>query len=152
LLFCNDFQYQPVYFIAYQSVDGKRLSIYHTNIMMCICDKYAIICLNAIDSRTERNNVIQTLVKSGKEIIEISERQMHHFAGNMLQVENKQGARFMIMSQSAFKSLNNYQIERLTFYNKILPITIPTIETYGGGSVRCMITEVFGQMEEPYEK
>lgn len=143
LQFCSVFDYKPVYFSANQSVDGKRLPIYHTNVMMSIADQYAVICTDCIDNNAERNIVIDELKKTGKEIIMISELQMHCFAGNMLQVENKNGKRFLVMSQTAFDSLNEYQIERLTAYNELIIISIPTIEKVGGGSVRCMMAEVF---------
>jgi hypothetical protein len=143
LQFCSVFDYKPVYFSANQSVDGKRLPIYHTNVMMSIADQYAVICTDCIDNNAERNIVIDELKKTGKEIITISELQMHCFAGNMLQVENKNGKRFLVMSQTAFDSLNEYQIERLTAYNELIIISIPTIEKVGGGSVRCMMAEVF---------
>jgi hypothetical protein len=141
--FCGDFDYKPVYFNARHTVKGKRLPIYHTNVMMCIASNYAVICLDAIDNIVERIAVSESIVSSGKLIIEISEEQMHQFAGNMLQVENKEGELFLIMSQCAFRSLTNSQKETLRSYNEIIPIAIPTIEKYGGGGVRCMMAEVF---------
>jgi len=140
---CSDFGYLPVYFTANQSVNGKRLPIYHTNVMMCVADTYAVICTQSIDNSAERNTVIESVTNSGKEIIEISEEQMHHFAGNMLQVENNAGTRYLVMSQSAFDSLSHLQKEQLTSMNEIITVAIPTIEKYGGGSARCMIAEVF---------
>lgn len=143
LRFCNDFHYTPVCFHAFQSVDGKRLPIYHTNVMMCVADKYAVICLDTIDNVEERQTVKTSLTESGKEIIEITEQQMHSFAGNMLQVENNDGKTFLVMSQSAFDSLTQDQIRKLSEYNKIISVPLPTIEKYGGGSARCMMAEVF---------
>jgi hypothetical protein len=143
LQFCNDFDFKPVYFLANQTADGKRRPIYHTNVMMCVGDQYSVVCPDAIDNVDERHKVMNSLVESGKEIIEISEEQMHHFAGNMLQVENKGGTRFLVMSQSAFDTLTARQMERLNTYNEIIAVAIPTIERYGGGSVRCMMAEVF---------
>ncbi len=99
---CNDFGYKPIYFNAAQTVNGKRLPIYHTNVMMSICDKYAIICQEAIENLQERNNVINSIVNTGREIVNISEYQMNCYAGNMLQVENKEGLRFLVMSQICF--------------------------------------------------
>jgi len=141
--FCNDFGYKPVYFSAYQTVEGKRMPIYHTNVMMCIADRYAVVCLDTIDNTIERDNVIKAIEGSGKEIIRISEYQMHNFAGNMLQVANNKGELFLVMSQTAYDSLSKEQIERLTYYNDIIAVAIPTIEKYGGGSARCMMAEVF---------
>jgi len=83
------------------------------------------------------------LIKGGKEIIEISEKQMQRFSGNMLQVENKAGRSILIMSESAFVSLTDLQVNRLNSYNEMLVFDIPTIEKYGGGSVRCMMAEIF---------
>ncbi|HZK68291.1 MAG TPA: arginine deiminase-related protein [Paludibacter sp.] len=141
--FCEDFYYHPVCFIANQTKDNNRLPIYHTNVMMCVAEQYAVVCLNAIDNECKRKVVVDALVVTNKEIIEISEAQMSCFAGNMLQVENKEGKQFLVMSQSAHNSLTQNQIERLTFYNEIITAAIPTIEKYGGGSVRCMMAEVF---------
>jgi len=102
-----------------------------------------VICLDAIDDEKERQSVTDSLTKDRKDIVEITEEQMHHFAGNMLQVENREGARFLVLSQSAYDSLTGVQIKRLTAYNEMIPIAVPTIEKYGGGSVRCMMAEVF---------
>ena len=143
LQFCKDFDFKPLYFVANHTVLGKRLPVYHTNVMMCIGEAYSVICTEAIDNTNERNSVINSLINSGKEIMEISEEQLHCFAGNMLQVENNEGKQYLVMSQSAFDSLTHKQIEKLTSYNEIITIAIPTIEKYGGGSVRCMMAEVF---------
>ena len=143
LQFCHDFGYNAVHFIANQTVDGNRLPIYHTNVMMCVADRYAVICLDSIDNAEERSAVVDSLGKTGKEIIAISEDQMHHFAGNMLQVENNAGKQFLVMSQTAYKSLNQEQIDRLSSYNDFIVVAIPTIERVGGGSARCMMAEVF---------
>lgn len=143
LQFCKDFGYTAVPFVANQTVDGNRLPIYHTNVMMCIAGKYAVVCLDAIDDRKDRDAVVSSIIKTGKEIVEITEAQMHRFAGNMLQVENMAGVPFLAMSQSAYDSLTRSQINRLTSFNELVPIAIPTIEKYGGGSVRCMMAEVF---------
>lgn len=143
LQFCSVFGFKPVYFHANQSVEGKLLPIYHTNVMMCVADKYALICTNAIDNDEELIRVYDQLEQSGKEIIPISRQQMHNFVGNMLQVENTDGKLLLVMSQTAFDSLNDHQIYRLKSYNELIVIPIPTIEKTGGGSVRCMMAEVF---------
>lgn len=143
LRFCNDFSFAPVYFHANQTVEEQRLPIYHTNVMMCVADKYAVVCLSTIDALDERNRVIDSIEKSGKKIVEITESQMHKFAGNMLQVENTEGNKFLVMSQTAFDSLSDEQKEILTSFNEIVSVAIPTIEKYGGGSARCMMAEVF---------
>jgi hypothetical protein len=143
LEFCEVFDYKPVYFTANQTVYGKRLPIYHTNVMMTLADEYAVICLESIDNFHERKVVVDSLEKTGKEIIPISELQMNCFAGNMLQVENVDGKLFMVLSQSAYDSLNPKQIDSLTSFNELITVPIPTIERVGGGSVRCMMAEVF---------
>lgn len=141
--FCEDFNCTPVIFTAYQSVNGARLPIYHTNVMMCMGETYAVICLDSIDDKKERKDVIDHLKKNGKEIIEITEEQMHHFAGNMLQVEGPSGERYLIMSSAAYGSLRPDQIRKLEKYNPIVHSPLDTIETCGGGSARCMMAEVF---------
>jgi len=141
--FCEDFEYTPVIFHAYQTVDAKRELIYHTNVMMTLAEKSAIICLDAIDDKKERKNIIDHLKESNKDIIAITEKQVNQFAGNMLQVIGKDSHRYMIMSNSAFHSLSDQQINKIEEHNKILYADIETIETCGGGSVRCMMVEVF---------
>lgn len=141
--FCAEQNFVPVSFRANQTVDGQRLPIYHTNVMMCMATGFAVICLDSIDHPEERDTVCRLLQSKGKEIIAISEEQMHHFAGNMLQVENEKGELLLVMSQSAYDSLDENQLQRLCKYNTLLPVSIPTIETLGGGSARCMMAEIF---------
>lgn len=141
--FCEDFNVAPVIFTANQSVDGKRLPIYHTNVMMSIAEDFAVICLDAIDDKRERKQVVDHLKRDGKEIIEISEAQMHAFAGNMLQVLGRDGERLMVMSQSARDSLSPHQVAQIEKSSRILSSPLDTIEACGGGSARCMMAEVF---------
>lgn len=141
--FCSDFGFQPVVFHSYQTAGEERLPIYHTNVMMCVADQFVVICLDCIDDESERNNVIETIKNSGKELIEISEDQMQNFAGNMLQVQNKSGEKFLVMSQSAYKSLNRDQVSAIEKYCEIIYSDLEVIETNGGGSARCMLAEVF---------
>lgn len=141
--FCEEFECTPVIFTAYQSVNGERLPIYHTNVMMCMGEKFAVICLDSIDNKTEKKNVLQHLKQDGKEIIPITEAQMHQFAGNMLQVLGKDDERLLVMSTSAFKSLTHEQINILEKYSTIVHSPLDTIETCGGGSARCMMAEIF---------
>src|SRR5690606_1352967 len=143
--FCEDFEYTPVIFTAFQTMDDKRLPIYHTNVMMCVGEKFAIICLDAIDDKKERKNVVEHLKQDGKEIIAITENQMHRFAGNMLQVLGAFDKRYVVMSATAFKSLSPVQIKNLEKHGEILQSDLKTIETCGGGSARCMMAEVFLQ-------
>lgn len=141
--FCEDFEYTPIVFKAYQNVEGKRLPIYHTNVMMCLGEKFSVICLDSIDDKKERKNVIHHLNEDGKEIMEISESQMHQFAGNMLQVKGENDKRYLVMSKAAHDSLSASQISRLKRHSEILSSDLTVIETCGGGSARCMMAEVF---------
>ncbi|MDO4762925.1 MAG: arginine deiminase-related protein [Flavobacteriaceae bacterium] len=141
--FCKEKGFTPVVFHSFQTADGKRLPIYHTNVMMCVADKFVVICLDCIDDETERQNVVRTIKNSGKEIVEITETQIQNFAGNMLQVQNDKGEKFLVMSQTAYQSLTSDQISKIEQYCEILHADLHTIETNGGGSARCMLAEVF---------
>jgi hypothetical protein len=141
--FCEDFEYLPVIFTAYQSVGGERKPIYHTNVMMCLAETFAIICLDTLDDKKERKNVTSHLKQDGKEIIAISETQMQRFAGNMLQVLGMGGKRYLVMGTSAYNSLSQEQIAKIKKHCDIVHSPLDTIETCGGGSARCMMAEVF---------
>lgn len=140
--FCEDFDYFPVIFTANQNVEGERMPIYHTNVMMALAENFAVICLDTIDDKKEKKFVVQQLKETGKEIIEISEAQMHQFAGNMLQVKGTDN-KYMVMSFAAHKSLKPNQIAAIEKHCEILSSDLETIETCGGGSARCMMAEVF---------
>lgn len=141
--FCQKIGFTPVVFHSFQTAGSERLPIYHTNVMMCVADKFVVICLDCIDDETERQKVISTIQNSGKEIIEISEEQIQNFAGNMLQVHNDKGEKFLVMSQSAYQILTAEQISKIEQHCEILHADLHTIETNGGGSARCMLAEVF---------
>lgn len=141
--FCEDFEYTPVIFTAYQTVNDNRLPIYHTNVMMCIAKHFAVVCLDCIDDKKERKNVAQHLKEDNKELIEITEEQVNQFAGNMLEVFDANGKSVIVMSQSAYESLTDTQKTRIEKYSTILSSSLTTIETLGGGSARCMMAEVF---------
>lgn len=141
--FCEDFDFFPVIFSAYQTVNQKREKIYHTNVMMCIGSTFAVICLDSIDDKKERKNVINHLNKDNKDIIEITEDQVNQFAGNVLQLLGKNNTSFLIMSQSAFDSLRTDQLSKLEKHTKIISSALQTIEACGGGSARCMMAEIF---------
>lgn len=142
--FCEDFDYMPVWFTANQTVNGKRMPIYHTNVMMCLGETFAVICLSSIDDKKERKLVVQHLKETGKEIIDISEDQVNCFAGNMLQVKGANDELYLVMSQSAYNSLSNKLLETLKKHNKaIVSSSLDIIEACGGGSARCMMAEVF---------
>ena len=141
--FCEDFDCFPVIFNANQSVNGERKAIYHTNVLMALAENFAVICLDAIDNKKERKNVVTHLKNDGKEVIAISESQMHSFAGNMLQVLGAKNERYMIMSSAAYHSLNKDQLSTIEKHCEIIHSSLETIETCGGGSARCMMAEVF---------
>ena len=141
--FCEDFDCFPVLFTANQTVNGERKPIYHTNVMMAMAETFAVICLDSIDDKKERNSVITHLKSDGKEIISITEKQMHSFAGNMLQVIGANDKRFMVMSSAAYHSLSESQISGIKKHCDIIHSPLDTIETCGGGSARCMMAEVF---------
>ncbi|MGZ5209483.1 MAG: citrulline utilization hydrolase CtlX [Kaistella sp.] len=141
--FCAKFGFTPVVFHSYQNAGDERLPIYHTNVMMCVADQFVVICLECIDDELEREKVQEVIKSTGKEIIEISEDQMQQFAGNMLQVQNDAGKKFLVMSESAYKSLTPEQISAIEKYCEIIYSDLSTIETNGGGSARCMLAEVF---------
>jgi hypothetical protein len=137
---CRKTNYTPC---SFRSVDQNGGEIYHTNVMMCVTDQYVVICLDSISDAGEKNKVIQEITQSGKEIIPISLDQMNQFAGNMLQVENKEGKKYLVMSSRAYHSLAPEQINKIHTYNEILHSDLHTIETNGGGSARCMMAEIF---------
>ena len=141
--FCEKFGYTPVVFHSFQNVGNQRLPIYHTNVMMCVAEQFVVICLDCIDDELEREKVQEVIKSTDKEVIEISEEQMHQFAGNMLQVQNEEGTQFLVMSQTAYKSLTKEQIEKIKSYCEIIYADLNTIELNGGGSARCMLAEVF---------
>ncbi len=142
-LFCQKLNYEPVLFHSFQTIDNARKPIYHTNVMMCIGERFAVLCVDCIDSTNERERVIERLGRTGHEIIFISEKQVNQFAGNMLELENKHGEKIIAMSTQAFSCLENIQRLKLSTFGKIIHSDISTIETLGGGSARCMIAELF---------
>jgi hypothetical protein len=138
--FCRKMGYTPKSFTA---VDGKGSSIYHTNVVMCVADRYVVVCFASIPDPVERESLIETIRHSGKEAVDISLSQLNQFAGNMLQVHNDKGESLLVMSSQAYASLEPAQISRLTVFNRILHAPLTTIETNGGGSARCMLAEIF---------
>ncbi len=141
--FCEDFEFTPVIFEAFQTVNGERKLIYHTNVMMCLGDTFAVICADSIDDKKERKMVLDSLRGDEKEIILISEDQVNNFAGNMLEVKGADDRRYLVMSSSAYNSLTKKQIAQLEEHITILHSSLDTIEACGGGSARCMMAEIF---------
>ena len=146
--FCEDFDLNPIIFEAFQTVNGERKLIYHTNVMMCIGETYAVICADSIDDKKERKMVIDSLKGDDKEVIYITEDQVNNFAGNMLEVKGANDRRYLVMSSAAYKSLTKKQIAQLEEHVTILSSNLDTIEACGGGSARCMMAEIFLPKEE----
>ena len=141
--FCEDFDYAPVIFEAFQTVDSERKLIYHTNVMMCLGETFAVICSDCIDDKKERKMVLDNLKENGKEVILITEAQMNNFAGNMLEVRGANDKRYLVMSAAAHQVLTPKQVEQLEKHAEILSSSLDTIEACGGGSARCMMAEIF---------
>lgn len=141
--FCEDFEFTPVIFEAFQTVNKERKLIYHTNVMMCLGDTFAVICADSIDDKKERKMVLDSIKGDEKEIILITEEQVNNFAGNMLEVKGADDRRYLVMSASAYQSLTKKQIAQLEEHVTILSSNLDTIEACGGGSARCMMAEIF---------
>jgi hypothetical protein len=137
--FCKKLHYRPVVFHA---TDHSGGAIYHTNVMMCVADRFVVICLDSIQDPAEKSRLTEAILTSGKEIIPISTDQMNQFAGNMLQLENKSREKILVMSSAAWETLHSDQKEKLAVYNRILYASLQNIEANGGGSARCMIAEI----------
>ncbi len=141
--FCEDFDFAPIIFEAFQTVNGERKLIYHTNVMMCIGDTFAVICADCIDDKKERKMVLDNLKADEKEIILLTEAQINNFAGNMLEVKGADDRRYLVMSSAAYHALTKKQIAQLEEHITIIHSSLDTIEACGGGSARCMMAEVF---------
>jgi len=137
---CAAIGYQKVVF---HSVDENGQDIYHTNVMMALGETFVVICLDSLRDQSERKMLEDTFRETGKAIVDISLAQMNAFAGNMLQVRNTAGQTILVMSSQAYRALSPAQIEALEKHTRLLHAPIDTIETYGGGSARCMMAEVF---------
>lgn len=129
--------------IAFHAYDESKQEIYHTNVMMCIGSRFAVVCLESITDLNERKHVSNTLKADGLELIEITFAQMQQFCGNMLELKNREGKTLLALSNSAFTALTSQQKQQISKFAEFVPLSIPTIETVGGGSVRCMIAEIF---------
>jgi hypothetical protein len=146
--FCEDFEFSPILFEAFQTVNGERKLIYHTNVMMCVADTFAVICADCIDDKKERKMVLDSLRGDDKEIILITESQVNNFAGNMLELKGADERRYLVMSTAAHQSLTKKQIAQIEEHVTILSSSLDTIEACGGGSARCMMAEIFLPTEE----
>lgn len=130
-------------YVLFDGIDDNRQPIYHTNVMMHVGSRYAIVCLEAIADQSQRQTVIDSLHTTGKEIVNISFDQMRQFAGNMLELRNSEGKKILVMSATAKHSLTSEQLSTLEQDALIVAPDIHTIETAGGGSARCMIAEKY---------
>lgn len=138
---CDKMRFTPISFFSHQFIRNKKELIYHTNVIISVADKYAVLCLDAIGDKKERRLVVDALERKGKEIIEISEKQKCGFAANVLQLMGNE--KYLVMSQSAFDVLSGSQKYQIEKHNSIIHSRLDTIETYGGGSARCMMAEIF---------
>lgn len=129
--------------VVFDAVDEEGKAIYHTNVLMCIGTGFAVVCLDAIQREDDQEKILESFSNTGHKVIAISFEQMKLFAGNMLEVKSKSGESFVLLSQKTFHSLLPGQLDALSQFVEPIPINIPTIETYGGGSVRCMVAGVF---------
>lgn len=141
--FCEDFEFTPVIFEAFHTVNKERKLIYHTNVMMCLGETFAVMCADCIDDKKERKMVLDSIRGDEKEIILITEEQLNNFAGNMLEVKGADDRRYLVMSTAAHQSLTKKQIAQLEEHVTILSSNLDTIEACGGGSARCMMAEIF---------
>jgi len=139
--FCDQFGYDPVPFTANQTVDGNRMPIYHTNVMMSIGTHFAAVCLDSIDDAYERSRVQKSLEDDGLHVIPLTESQIEDFAGNMLEIQGSSGL-LVVMSSRAESALTQHQKKELTQHASIVSAPLDTIENLGGGSARCMIAEI----------
>jgi len=137
---CDKMQFKA---ISFKAVDDKVQPIYHTNVMMCMGNEFVVICLDSIPNENEKQILLDSFKQTHKEVIEISQDQLNHFAGNMLQVFDIAEKPHLIMSEQAYQSLHTAQLKSLEKYNPIISISIPTIEALGGGSTRCMMAEIY---------
>lgn len=143
--FCQELDYE---YVLFDSVDGHGRPIYHTNVMMCIAPKQVIICMESVPSEKDRKTLNACFRSAGREIVDISQEQVGHFAGNMLALHDKAGKPLLVMSRAAYNSLNSRQIKALEAKSKLITPDLHTIETNGGGSARCMIAEIFLPIDE----
>ena len=142
--FCKDFGYRPVEFHATQLVHGKKAPIYHTNVVMAVGNTLAMVCLESIEDGAERQQVVEALEGTGKEILPISIQQMNNYVGNVLELESRDGEPLLVMSSRAYGALNRDQLSRIKACSlRIVHTPIEMIEVVGGGGARCMLAEIF---------
>lgn len=141
--FCKLNNYKPLKFHSAQNFNGVSTPIYHTNVMMGVTENFVVVCLESISNLKEKEALKNSILNSKKEIIDISLNQVLKFCGNVLELKNAHGECYTLMSKSAFEGFTKEQIDVIKKSSEIIYSDISTIETYGGGSVRCMIAELF---------
>jgi hypothetical protein len=137
---CSDLGYKGIFF---EAADPSGIDIYHTNVMMCLGTKFVVICLDAIANESMRLKLLQSFEETGHEVIDINFRQLNDFAGNMIEIQDRNKETVIVMSERSHDSLSSDQIKRLSKYGTILSSPIPQIQKYGGGSARCMIAGIY---------
>ncbi len=140
--FCKKINFQPIVFTAYLNYNHRKV-IYHTNVMMSICENFAIVCFESVASKNEQNKIIDSLDRTKKKIITISLDQVNNFCGNVLEVKNNKDENILIMSSRAFNCFSKNQKKIINSFCKIVHSPLDTIEKYGGGGARCMLAEIF---------
>ncbi len=143
LKFCKNHSFTPMVFSGIQKVNSNWMPIYHTNVLMGISNQFVVICLDAIQDKSEKTALLNEFQRTNKEVIPISIEQMNSFAGNMLGLKSTKGDELLVLSKSAFESLNSSQVTKLEHYANLVVADLNTIETFGGGSARCMLAELF---------
>jgi hypothetical protein len=139
---CKKIDFKPIIFDA---VDESGKFIYHTNVLMCVGTQFAVVCLDAIKNDEDQEVLLQSFSDTNHQVVSISYEQMRLFAGNMIEVMTKSGEPVVLISEAAFNSLLPGQINAITKFAELIPLSIKTIEQYGGGSVRCMVAGIFNQ-------
>ncbi|WP_428824048.1 citrulline utilization hydrolase CtlX [Enterovibrio baiacu] len=137
--FAEQAGFKEVVFFDTKMASGQ--AVYHSNVMMAVGEEFAVICDEIIEE-FERRRVLSSLQKT-KEVISITEEQMNHFCGNILQLRNDRNEKLIVMSMSAYNAFTKEQKDVLRRHGHLIPIDVSTIETIGGGSVRCMLAENF---------
>lgn len=127
----------------FDAADENNVAIYHTNVVMAIGDKFAVVCLDAIRSEDDQETLLNSFAETGHQVVSVSFAQMRAFAGNMMEVQSRAGEPFVILSEQAFHSLLPGQIHAISRHAEMIPVPVPTIERVGGGSVRCMLAGIF---------
>ncbi len=140
--FCEKFRYKPVIFHTNHSSPE-----YHTNVVLSIASKFSVICLDSIEDKKEQEFVRETIENSGKVVIVATKQQMNNYVCNCLQLRGNDNKTYLFMSSTAYSALEEWQISEISKFSEIVHAPVDVIERYGGGSVRCMIAEIFPPLD-----